>query len=391
MKSFKQHLKEDSSVWGYGSVVNFIFGSDLYVPLTPAVLNSLYGKSPPRDIAYHVLGIANLEKFTKLEGTKKGVSCFQHIGKNSVDSIFTGGVASGGGVVAELEGNVLLHSITDAYTKIDSSGRRWFSVNLVYANLSAKFSIADGKRLKIDYDRYQKLEKLIMKLRFKFLKDQGFLQRVYNEEKRYESLPNEKLDELFATKQIRVKGNVTAGDHPIKAKIGPENFKKIKDVGQVIKGRGNRHIYAATHLINHFYHTLTPQERNKLVKDYIDWCAKLVKKYPEFSRIVTNFMKAKPEEADNLISKIGNFDELVLTQFKIRHIAILPHHYVDPPFGEPYFAMSKSDTYDGDIEWNNEEKQKFSELYLQSPSIKKHNIKLYDDIDEFLREVDIIV
>jgi hypothetical protein len=64
----------------------------------------------------------------KIQGSKKSISTFTgYGGKRHPIELVEGGVAHGRGVVAEVEGDILLSYKRDAWTVVDDQGRRWFT------------------------------------------------------------------------------------------------------------------------------------------------------------------------------------------------------------------------------------------------------------------------
>ena len=60
-------------------------------------------------------------KIKKIEGKKKSISAFFKMQASEMES----GIASEGGVVAELDADVIIASSTDVLTSVDKTGRRW--------------------------------------------------------------------------------------------------------------------------------------------------------------------------------------------------------------------------------------------------------------------------
>ena len=137
----------------------------------------------------HPKSIPNL---IKLQGSNKSISTFTGYGggRQPID-LAKGGIAFGGGIVAEVEGDILLNYQEDAYTEIDRQGRRWFN--------PFDFKVNDRQDAKKNLDKYKKqLNKL-------FYKD---IISVYDKIKENESSDDEKVKYYFdnmITKQEKAK------------------------------------------------------------------------------------------------------------------------------------------------------------------------------------------
>ena len=135
MKSFKHFIKEEIA-WQQ-SLSKLLWdiprGKIQFVklPLSTPILNRIFSK-PPRTTVFHVTGWAGVSKLIKIEGTKKSISTAANIDAMIVGS----GVRGGGGVVVELEGDVLMAAGDDVMSQPDKTGRRWIELETV-KNLKA--------------------------------------------------------------------------------------------------------------------------------------------------------------------------------------------------------------------------------------------------------------
>jgi len=130
MKSFKQYIKEGSeygSTWHYVSRSIMLDSPDFFLPLSSKILERALGRNR-RITALHVMHPKSIPNLIKLQGSNKSISTFTGYGgvKLPIDLV-KGGIAFGGGAVAEVEGDILLSYKRDAWTEIDNQGRRWFS------------------------------------------------------------------------------------------------------------------------------------------------------------------------------------------------------------------------------------------------------------------------
>ena len=104
--------------------------SPFYVPLSIPIIKQLVGNIKTTKAA-HVTEIQGLPRLLSLKGKKKGISTFTAMDDTS--SIMSGGgVATAGGVIVILKGDVLLESKLDAMTIVDKSGRRWAKIDEVF-------------------------------------------------------------------------------------------------------------------------------------------------------------------------------------------------------------------------------------------------------------------
>lgn len=126
MKSLKEFLAEDvTQVHGHNSVMGQILARDVHIPLSDSTLRSIEF-NPPEVVGYHIFSPTKIDFLMRLQGSKKGVSIFlNYPGQYDIQT----GIEGGGGAVAVVKGKPVLSTHTDAYTEIDSNGRRWVSVN----------------------------------------------------------------------------------------------------------------------------------------------------------------------------------------------------------------------------------------------------------------------
>ena len=123
MISFKQYIAEEYPFGTSTSVIVFSdvsSSNDLQIPISSTMLNKIFPDTI-RTTVFHVLGAANLESLKKIEGTKKSISAFFKMQASEMES----GIASDGGVVAELDADIIISSSTDVLTSVDKTGRRW--------------------------------------------------------------------------------------------------------------------------------------------------------------------------------------------------------------------------------------------------------------------------
>ncbi len=135
MKSFKHFINEEIA-WQQ-SLSTMLWdiprGKLQYakLPLSTPILNRIFSK-PPRTTVFHVTGWAGVSKLIKIEGTKKSISTLA----NTTTGVIGAGIRGGGGVVVELEGDVLMAAADDVMSQPDKTGRRWIELETI-KNLKA--------------------------------------------------------------------------------------------------------------------------------------------------------------------------------------------------------------------------------------------------------------
>ena len=123
MKTFKGYVKEELQ---FGSSTSEIIFSDiadvgdLQIPMSSTMFKRIFPDTI-RTIVFHVTGADLLDDLKKLEGKKKSISAFFKMLAHTLES----GVVGGGGVVAELDADIIVSGTTDVNTSVDKTGRRW--------------------------------------------------------------------------------------------------------------------------------------------------------------------------------------------------------------------------------------------------------------------------
>ena len=128
MKSFKYFIKEATGQKWQQSLSSLIFDTgkeenfylDVPIPLSAPIFKRVW----PDDIrttVFHLTDGDGLDKLVRLQGKKKAISAF-----TSMDRYYYNrGVQTAGGIVAEIDGNVLIAAPTDIMSRPDNTGRRW--------------------------------------------------------------------------------------------------------------------------------------------------------------------------------------------------------------------------------------------------------------------------
>ena len=127
MKTYQEYLVEKvEGVFGQEETKNLIFTPVPHLPLTPKTVERLR-KLIPEKTMWHATGFENVKKLIKIQGTKKSVAGFTFTKRQG---IFVGGAVSGGGFIVELKGTPLFHAADDFYSRADSQGRRWITLDV---------------------------------------------------------------------------------------------------------------------------------------------------------------------------------------------------------------------------------------------------------------------
>ena len=121
MKSFKQYIRE----FAQQSTSDYVFntGSDssaLKIPISGPMFKRIWPDTI-RATVFHATDIEGLSKIAKLEGGKKSISAFFSMMSRYMET----GVATSGGVVVEMDADVLISARDDIMSEVDKQGRRW--------------------------------------------------------------------------------------------------------------------------------------------------------------------------------------------------------------------------------------------------------------------------
>ena len=129
MKTFKQYLKEGVAWELSASKMIFDFGqmSNMKIPLTSKTMEWIFQVQLPRATVFHVTSGIGLEKLKRLQNKKKAISAFFNMSADYIDS----GIKTEGGVVAELDANIIMSSKNDILSMPDKTGRRWVELHSI--------------------------------------------------------------------------------------------------------------------------------------------------------------------------------------------------------------------------------------------------------------------
>jgi len=126
MKSFKSYLTEFAQL----STSDYVFdthtdnSSSLKIPISGPMFKRIWPDTI-RATVFHVTDHNGLGRIKKLEGGKKSISAFFSM----MSRYLEGGIAAGGGVVAELEADVIVSARDDIMSTVDTAGRRWVEMS----------------------------------------------------------------------------------------------------------------------------------------------------------------------------------------------------------------------------------------------------------------------
>ena len=126
MKTFKGYLTEFAQL----STSDYVFGtatynsSDLKIPISGPMFKRIWPDTI-RATVFHVLGAEDIYELKKLEGGKKSISAFFSM----MSRYMEGGIATEGGIVAEMEADVLISAKDDIMSMVDKTGRRWVEMS----------------------------------------------------------------------------------------------------------------------------------------------------------------------------------------------------------------------------------------------------------------------
>ena len=161
MKSFKQHLREFSI--RSTSDIAFEVGSQgqassaLKIPISGSMFKRIWPDTI-RATVFHSTDADHLAGLKKLEGKKKSISAFFSMMASEME----GGVATDGGIVVEMEADILVSSKDDIMSQVDKTGRRWVEMSW--------FETALGRNIPAGYNKVEReLNVLIRNLVLKHL------------------------------------------------------------------------------------------------------------------------------------------------------------------------------------------------------------------------------
>ena len=126
MKSFKQYLKEFAQQSPSDLVFDVHTGnsSSLKIPISGPMFKRIWPDTI-RATVFHATDLRGLENLKKLEGGKKSISAFFSMMSRYMET----GVATSGGIVVEMDADVLISARDDIMSQVDTQGRRWVEMS----------------------------------------------------------------------------------------------------------------------------------------------------------------------------------------------------------------------------------------------------------------------
>ena len=126
MKTFKGYLTEfviqSTSDYVFDTLSNSI--SDIKIPISGPMFKRIWPDTI-RATVFHSTDAEHLAGLKKLEGKKKSISAFFSMMAREME----GGIATDGGVVIEMEADVLISAKGDIMSAVDKTGRRWVEMS----------------------------------------------------------------------------------------------------------------------------------------------------------------------------------------------------------------------------------------------------------------------
>ena len=132
------------------STSDYVFTQSDHIPISGPMLKRIWPNSF-RSTVFHATDLKGLHKLVRMEGSKKSISAFFSM----MGKYMGTGVATGGGIVVEMEADVLVSARDDIMSKVDKTGRRWVTLDF----------FASAARNYLGRDRFAMVEKEFRKLK----------------------------------------------------------------------------------------------------------------------------------------------------------------------------------------------------------------------------------
>ena len=126
MKTFKGYLTEFAQL----STSDYVFdthtdnSSSLKIPISGPMFKRIWPDTI-RTTVFHTTDPWGFESLAKLEGGKKTISAFFSM----MSRYMEGGIATSGGVVVEMDADVIVSARDDIMSEVDKTGRRWVELS----------------------------------------------------------------------------------------------------------------------------------------------------------------------------------------------------------------------------------------------------------------------
>lgn len=148
MLRFKQFINEKLVTTGVGAKVQWtqslstlifdIGGGDkllelVKIPLSPPIWKRIW-PDDVRATVFHVTDNKGFDNLVKMQGKKRSISAFTEMRGN----YFSQGVQTSGGVIAEIDGNILMAAPQDIMSSPDKTGRRWTELRYLYGQFNER-------------------------------------------------------------------------------------------------------------------------------------------------------------------------------------------------------------------------------------------------------------
>ena len=123
MRSFKSYLTE----FAIQSTSDIVFDTSSYdntsslsIPMSGPMFKRIWPDTI-RTTVFHTTDLSGLKALKKIEGGKKSISAFFSMMAKYMES----GIATVGGIVAEMDADVIVSARDDIMSEVDKGGRRW--------------------------------------------------------------------------------------------------------------------------------------------------------------------------------------------------------------------------------------------------------------------------
>ena len=149
MLRFKQYINEKmmwkqslgTKIFDVGSGASIGFNA-FWIPLSNSIMKRIWPKEV-RATVFHVTDVNGYRKIKKMQGKKASISAFFEMR----GSYFEQGIQTHGGVVIELDANILGAFNQDVMSAPDTSGRRWIQLEFMKGRFGEKDLSAYSKGL----------------------------------------------------------------------------------------------------------------------------------------------------------------------------------------------------------------------------------------------------
>ena len=278
MMSFQRYLSEQTIAW-LASASEHIFSEYPQIALTSRQSASILGGRLPRKRVYHAADLNSLKTMKTLQGKKKSISVFT----DTTDAdLVSDGIWAGGGVVYQLDADVLVAGPGDIMSRPDKSGRRWVELEML-----GKYTEEEDRIARADLDDIE-------------LDGKKVLLRLYKRYTGKNASGSNIQDQWMFTDPRRIQNPDKYYAQPADLKI---TFKK-RTYG---KGMSNKvRILLLAHM----------------VKDYLDMMAGLVKKHRVKLKEIF-FRSALSNVASRRLNPGAYYNELVANNIKIEKLLLL--------------------------------------------------------------------